>query len=202
MADGGTLLIRAGRVFPACDETVLEDAWVLVEDGRIAEVSASEPRATGARRIEQVDATLLPGLIDCHVHLTLGGSGDWLGEANAPGSRSCFATDPPAVAAGHADHLVGRQDLRALHQAGPDLVAQQDLDPVASAERPNGGEAAPQGGHGALSCLPARDRGRLVGLAQPIAAAAEREVNVAVDQPGQQRRVGLCDTACARRAGL
>jgi imidazolonepropionase-like amidohydrolase len=84
MAEAGTLLIRAGRLFPALDETVLEDGWVLVEDGRIAEVSASEPRANGARRIERPDATLLPGLIDCHVHLTVSGGGDWLGEAKDP----------------------------------------------------------------------------------------------------------------------
>ena len=78
MAEAGTLLIRAGRLFPALDETVLKDGWVLVEDGRIAEVSASEPRADGARRIERPDATLVPGLIDCHVHLTVSGGGDWL----------------------------------------------------------------------------------------------------------------------------
>ena len=80
----GALAIRAGRVFPARDETVLEDAWVLVEDGRIAAVSDSEPRGNGARRIDRRDATLLPGLIDCHVHLILSGGGDWLGEAQDP----------------------------------------------------------------------------------------------------------------------
>ena len=84
MAEDRTLLIRAGRVFPARDETVLEDAWVLVEDGRIAEVSDSEPRAAGARRIERPDSTLLPGLVDCHVHLIISGGGDWLGEAAEP----------------------------------------------------------------------------------------------------------------------
>ncbi len=84
MAQSGALLIRAGRVFPATDETVLRDGWVLVEDGRIATISASEPPAPGARRIDRPDATLLPGLIDCHVHLTLSGSGDWLREADDP----------------------------------------------------------------------------------------------------------------------
>ena len=84
MAGGGALAIRAGWVFPATDETVLRDAWVLVEDGRIAEVSSSEPAAKGARRIDRADATLLPGLIDCHVHFVLSGSGNWLEESEAP----------------------------------------------------------------------------------------------------------------------
>src|SRR4051812_3147302 len=83
MADG-TLLIRAGKVFPALDESVLDEAWVRVEDGQIAEVSSDEPRADGARRIDQPDATLLPGLIDCHVHFVLSGRGDWLAEAAQP----------------------------------------------------------------------------------------------------------------------
>ena len=47
MAEAGALVIRAGRVFPAVDDAVLDDGWVLVEDGRIAEVSASEPRGRG-----------------------------------------------------------------------------------------------------------------------------------------------------------
>jgi imidazolonepropionase-like amidohydrolase len=84
MVGAQTLLIRAGRVFPAVDETVLEDAWVLVEDGRIGAISDSEPRTSGARRIDRPDATLLPGLIDCHVHLTLKGGGNWIDEMREP----------------------------------------------------------------------------------------------------------------------
>ena len=48
MTETGALAIRAGRVFPATDESVLDDAWVLVEDGAIVEVSSPEPRAAGA----------------------------------------------------------------------------------------------------------------------------------------------------------
>ena len=40
MDESGAVAIRAGWVFPATDETVLRDAWVLVEDGRIAEVTS------------------------------------------------------------------------------------------------------------------------------------------------------------------
>jgi len=55
------LLVRAGKVFTATDDAVLEDAWVAVEDGRIVEVSASEPRAApNTPRVDAPTATLLP----------------------------------------------------------------------------------------------------------------------------------------------
>ncbi len=64
------LLIRAGQVFTAADrDPLLKDAWVRVEDDRIVEVASSEPAgARSAQRIDAPEATLLPGLIDCHVH--------------------------------------------------------------------------------------------------------------------------------------
>jgi len=136
MADERTLLIRAGRVFPARDETVLEDGWVLVEDGRIAQVSASEPRAPRARRIAQTDSTLLPGLIDCHVHLTLGGGGDWLGEANEPTPVAGWKAAQRAVATlrggfttvrtlGGRDRIeiLLRDQIRAGLMEGPQILA-------------------------------------------------------------------------------
>ncbi|MFN8525814.1 MAG: amidohydrolase family protein [Chloroflexota bacterium] len=57
---------------------------MVVQDGRVAEIASSEPRLAGARRIEVPQATLLPGLIDCHVHFILSAGGDWLGEVNDP----------------------------------------------------------------------------------------------------------------------
>ncbi len=86
------LLIHAGTVFTATDgNPMLKDAWVRVENGRIAEVSASEPRISpSAERIEAPDATLLPGLVDCHVHLSLSGRPDWLEEVKEPYALACW----------------------------------------------------------------------------------------------------------------
>lgn len=78
------VLIRAGRVFPATDPSVLRDAWVLVQGNRISRVSDSEPPAQDALRIDAPDATLLPGLMDAHVHLALSGRPDWLEEVKEP----------------------------------------------------------------------------------------------------------------------
>ena len=45
------------------------DRFVRVEGGRIAEVSDRPISSTGARRIDLKGRTLMPGLIDCHVHV-------------------------------------------------------------------------------------------------------------------------------------
>jgi imidazolonepropionase-like amidohydrolase len=86
------LLIRAGRVFTATErDPLLTDAWVRVEDDRIVEVASSEPAgARSAQRIDAPAATLLPGLIDCHVHFAMSGGPDWLSELKEPYATSCW----------------------------------------------------------------------------------------------------------------
>lgn len=73
----GTLL-HAERLFDG--ERALTDAAVLVEDGRVRWVgkrSAAPAAAKGAQEVATPQgSTLLPGLIDCHVHLTLTASPD------------------------------------------------------------------------------------------------------------------------------
>jgi imidazolonepropionase-like amidohydrolase len=69
----------------------LKDAWVRVEDDRIVEVASSEPAgARSAQRIDAPAATLLPGLIDCHVHFAMSGGPDWLSELKEPYATSCW----------------------------------------------------------------------------------------------------------------
>jgi len=46
------------------------ERFILVEGGRIAEVSDRPIRAETAQRIDCRGRTLMPGLIDCHVHVT------------------------------------------------------------------------------------------------------------------------------------
>jgi imidazolonepropionase-like amidohydrolase len=80
------LLIHAGQVFTAAEhDALVKDAWVRVTDGQIAEVRSDEPgRSPGAHIIEAPEATLLPGLIDCHVHYAMSGGPDWLAELKEP----------------------------------------------------------------------------------------------------------------------
>jgi imidazolonepropionase-like amidohydrolase len=64
------LALRAARLFDGHHARLIERPLVLIEDGRIAAVDqgAAAPPA-GAAVVDLGDVTLLPGLIDVHVHL-------------------------------------------------------------------------------------------------------------------------------------
>jgi imidazolonepropionase-like amidohydrolase len=63
--------IRAGRLFDARSGTLLTDQIVLIRGDRIAEVGANVAVPAGARAIDLTSATVLPGMIDAHVHVAL-----------------------------------------------------------------------------------------------------------------------------------
>jgi imidazolonepropionase-like amidohydrolase/ABC-type multidrug transport system permease subunit len=67
----GSFLIRNARIFTAAGETI-ESGSVLVRDGKIAEIyegASPDPETLKADAVEGAGKTLLPGLIDVHVHL-------------------------------------------------------------------------------------------------------------------------------------
>jgi imidazolonepropionase-like amidohydrolase len=65
--------VHAGHLFDVKTGKLLADQMLLIEDGKIVGVGeASEVKPSGeAVRIDLPNATLLPGLIDAHTHLTL-----------------------------------------------------------------------------------------------------------------------------------
>ncbi len=67
-----TVLIKAGRLVDVRSGRVLTDQAILIEGDRIKEVgpSGSVQVPAGTRVIDLSNATVLPGLIDCHTHLT------------------------------------------------------------------------------------------------------------------------------------
>lgn len=70
-----TLLIRNARIFTG-DGTVIESGSVLVKNGKIERVydgPAPEAKSLKAEAVEASGKTLLPGLIDVHVHLAASG---------------------------------------------------------------------------------------------------------------------------------
>jgi imidazolonepropionase-like amidohydrolase len=70
-----TTLIRDARLFVG-DGTVIDQASVLIRDGKIAEIHtgpAPDAKSLRADAIEAAGKTLLPGLIDVQVHLGLPG---------------------------------------------------------------------------------------------------------------------------------
>ena len=75
-----TVAIRAGRLFDPKTGTNLQNQVVLVSGERITDVgpAATVKIPAGAKVIDLSFATVLPGLIDGHVHLT-DGKGDQMG---------------------------------------------------------------------------------------------------------------------------
>jgi imidazolonepropionase-like amidohydrolase len=66
------IAIRAGTLFDGTSRNVARDVWILVRDGRIAEVGPSISIPADAERIDLSGWTVLPGFIDLHTHITMG----------------------------------------------------------------------------------------------------------------------------------
>ena len=90
----GTVAIRAARMFDANTGTMLENQVVLVERDRIAAVGSDVRVPPNATVIDLGGATLMPGFIDSHLHITPRG-----------------------------EQSVSYKTLRALRQAQNDLLA-------------------------------------------------------------------------------
>ena len=65
------VVLHAARLLDIGNGKIITPGEVLVEGERIAEAGSAVKRPAGAEVIEIGDRTLLPGLIDAHVHLFL-----------------------------------------------------------------------------------------------------------------------------------
>src|SRR5258708_19461097 len=66
--------IRAGHLFDSKSGAMLSNQVVLIKGDRITEVGASVQIPAGAKVIDLSAATVLPGMIDTHVHVNTGGT--------------------------------------------------------------------------------------------------------------------------------
>ncbi len=84
-------VIRVGRLIDGTGAAPIERAAIVVEDGRIREAGPAsqvrEPQGNEVQQIDCSDYTVLPGLIDCHVHLVFSAQASALQDILSEGNR-------------------------------------------------------------------------------------------------------------------
>lgn len=70
-------VLKASRLFDAKSGKLVSPGQVVVVDGKIASVGTTAPVPSGAEVVELGDATLLPGFMDAHSHITGEPGEDW-----------------------------------------------------------------------------------------------------------------------------
>jgi imidazolonepropionase-like amidohydrolase len=72
-----TIVLKAARLFDGKSNALVTPGVVVVTDGKIVAAGSSASTPAGAEVIDLGDATLLPGFIDAHTHLTMPYSDDF-----------------------------------------------------------------------------------------------------------------------------
>jgi imidazolonepropionase-like amidohydrolase len=74
---GTITAIKAARLFDLKSDSATADGVVLVQGSRITAAGARLAIPAGAQVVDLGDATILPGFIDAHTHVTDESSNDW-----------------------------------------------------------------------------------------------------------------------------
>ena len=169
-------VLRADRLLDVEAERMLNGHAVLISDGRIEAVGPADdlPNAEGAEIVDLGDATLLPGLLDSHVHLA--GSHEW------HGYRRLAVSHPRAAIEGVANAkrtlLAGFTTVRNLGAANYNVVALRDAVDDGTVPGPrilaSGPSLGITGGHCDSNLLPYRYNVRAEGVANGPWAVREK----------------------------
>jgi imidazolonepropionase-like amidohydrolase len=72
-----TYVLKAARMFDGKSDSLTAPGLIVVAGGKIVAVGSTAAAPSGAEVLDFGDATLLPGFIDAHTHLTGEASDDW-----------------------------------------------------------------------------------------------------------------------------
>ena len=108
---GRLTALRAGWLFDGTGSAVIPDPLVVIDGGTIVAVGSGAPAPGGADVVDLGSATLLPGLVDTHVHLAFDASAD---PVAALAARSEKETIEAMIRAGQAALAGGVTTVRDL----------------------------------------------------------------------------------------
>ncbi len=131
-----TVVVTADRMIDVLASRVVDRPQITITDGRITAIAAQGAAVPeGARRVDLAGLTLLPGLIDMHVHLTsdprLGGyrklektDNFWtvVGVANARRTLEAGFTTVRNVGSANYDDVALKQGIEGGYIPGPRIV--------------------------------------------------------------------------------
>ncbi|HKH47453.1 MAG TPA: amidohydrolase family protein, partial [Thermoanaerobaculia bacterium] len=124
------IAVRAGRLIDGTGAAPLRDAIILIEGDRITAVGPGLSIPPGTEVVDLSHSTVLPGLIDCHTHIT-GQSGNYYDDL--------FRRSPIDVAV--TAHMYARRTLEAGFTTVRDVGASEFID-VALRNAINRGDVA------------------------------------------------------------
>jgi imidazolonepropionase-like amidohydrolase/ABC-type multidrug transport system permease subunit len=131
LARSDTFLIRGARIFVG-DGKVIENGAVLVKGGKIAQVYEGEgpdPKSVNAETVEAAGKTILPGLIDVHIHLGAPGgfyprSEDYDPQKMMPRELAAYLYSGVTTVRSVGDGLDAILKVRGMVNSGEELGAQ------------------------------------------------------------------------------
>ena len=149
-ASAKDVVIHAGRLIDGVSNAPRDKVSILVRDDRIISVEPGFTAPAGAEMVDLSTATVLPGLIDCHDHITASfHKGDPIRNAV---TRTDFDDEIDAVNNARAELMAGFTTIRDVGASTPVIMALKKA--VNAGETPgprmwvSGAPISPTGGHG------------------------------------------------------